>query len=419
MPTANRRSIFSWALFDFAHTGYSIIIVTFVYALYFRDVVAGGTGMGDFYWGIAVSLSMLLAAILSPPLGAAADSSQRKKSFLLIFTLVSVTATALLFFVQAGMILAGTLLFILANAGYEGGIVFYDAFLPEITTPRSYGRVSGYGFAMGYLGSFAILALTLPLISGGFEPANLLSVRSSFLVAAGFFFLFSIPLFIIVKEKHAAGMRWSFIREGFMRARDTIGHLRQHKNVAWFLIAFFIYNDGILTVITFSSIFAKDTLHFSMGELVAFFLMVQSMGVLGSVAFGVITDHIGAKKTITITLILWVIVAVAAYFVTSKFAFYAVGALAGISLGSSQSASRSLMAHLTPKEREAEFFGFYDGLCGKASAVFGPFIFGVMSRFFGQRPAVVSVGLFFIAGLFLLQKVKSEQREQFPVHSAS
>jgi UMF1 family MFS transporter len=147
--------------------------------------------------------------------------------------------------------------------------------------------------------------------------------------------------------------------------------------------------------------------------------MVQSMGVLGSVAFGVITDHIGAKKTITITLILWVIVAVAAYFVTSKFAFYAVGALAGISLGSSQSASRSLMAHLTPKEREAEFFGFYDGLCGKASAVFGPFIFGVMSRFFGQRPAVVSVGLFFIAGLFLLQKVKSEQREQFPVHSAS
>ncbi|HET7152710.1 MAG TPA: MFS transporter [Candidatus Kapabacteria bacterium] len=414
MPTGNRSKIFSWALFDFAHTAYSIIIVTFVYALYFRDVVAGGTGMGDFYWGIAVSLSMLLAALLSPPLGAAADSSQRKKSFLLVFTLVSVTATALLFFVQAGMILAGTLLFILANAGYEGGIVFYDAFLPEITSARSYGRVSGYGFAMGYLGSFAILAITLPLISGGFEPANLLSIRYSFVIAAAFFFIFSIPLFLIVKERHAGGMHWTFIREGFVRVRNTIGHLREHKNVAWFLIAFFIYNDGILTVITFSSIFAKDTLHFSMSELVIFFLMVQSMGVLGSIVFGIITDHIGAKKTITITLLLWIFVAVAAYFVDTKLGFYAIGALAGISLGSSQSASRSLMAHLTPKEREAEFFGFYDGLCGKASAVIGPFAFGLMSRFFGQRPAVVSVGLFFIVGLLLLQRVKGERREQFP-----
>lgn len=409
MIRADRLRIAAWASFDFANTAYSVIIVTLVYALYFRDVVAGGSANGDLAWGAAVSLSMLVAALLSPPLGAAADSSQRKKSFLLIFTLLSVAATASLYFVREGMVVAGTLLFVVANVGFEGGIVFYDAFLPSLTSSRSYGRVSGYGFAAGYVGAFAVLALTYPLVSGGFGPDNLENVRLSFLIAAGFFLVFSLPMFFVVKEQHVGGMRWSFIREGFARAGETIRHLREHRNVARFLIAFFIYNDGILTVITFASIYAKVTLQFTVGELVLFFLVVQSTAVVGSVVFGIITDHIGPKRTITITLVSWLVVVVGSYFATTKGMFYIVGLLAGMSIGSSQSSSRSLMAHLTPKEREAEYFGFYDGLCGKASAVVGPMVFGLMSHFFGQRPAVVSIGVFFIAGLFLLQSVKTDR----------
>lgn len=404
---ADRLRIAAWATFDFANTAFSVIIVTLVYALYFRDVVVGDSGNGDLAWGIAISISMLVAALLSPPLGAAADSSQRKKSFLLVFTLVSVVATACLYFVHAGMIVTGTILFVCANVGFEGGIVFYDAFLPSLTSPRAYGRVSGYGFAMGYLGAFAILAITYPLVSGGFGAENLENVRWSFVIAAAFFLVFSLPMFFVVREKHTAGMRWSFIREGFARSADTIRHLREHRNVARFLIAFFIYNDGILTVITFASIYAKETLHFTIGELVIFFLVVQSTAVVGSVVFGIITDHIGPKRTITITLFFWLLVVAGSFLATTKGMFYGVGLLAGMSIGSSQSASRSLMAHLTPKEREGEYFGFYDGLCGKASAVVGPLVFGVMSKYFGQRPAVISIGVFFVVGLWLLQKVKT------------
>ena len=188
--------------------------MTFVYTLYFHSEVVGETGMGDLYWGVAVSISMLLAALLSPALGAAADNPRRKKSFLLVFTLTSVAATALLFFVQHGMIAAGIALFVVANTGYEGGIVFYDAFLPEITSPRSYGRVSGYGFAAGYVGSFAILALTLPLISAGFVPENLPNIRLTFVIAAAFFFVFSLPLFFFVREKPVAGLLGTSSRMG-------------------------------------------------------------------------------------------------------------------------------------------------------------------------------------------------------------
>ncbi len=406
MTAGALKRIAAWTLFDFANTAYSVIVVTLAYALYFRDVVAGGTGAGDLYWGLAVSASMVVAALLAPPLGAAADSSQRKKSFLLVFTLVSVACTACLYFVHEGMIFTGTLLFIGANVGFEGGIVFYDAFLPLITSPRSYGRVSGYGFAMGYLGALAILAICFPLLAGGFDAANLPNVRLSFVIAAAFFLLFSLPLFFTVPEQHVGGLRWTFVRDGFAKARRTIGRLRDHPDVAWFLVAFFLYNDGILTVITFASIYAKVSLGFSMGELVAFFLVVQTTSIGGSILFGVLADHFGAKRMIVVSLVGWLIVVALGYIATTKALFYGVGLLAGIMVGSSQSSSRSLMAHLTPRDREAEYFGFYDGLCGKASAVIGPVVFGLLSREYGQRTALVSIAAFFLAGLILLRNVR-------------
>lgn len=405
--STSRFQIFVWTLFDFANTSFSVIVVAVGYSLYFKEIVAGGRGRGDFLWGVAVSISMLITALIAPVLGAAADFSSRRKRFLFGFTIVSIICTGLLYFVDAGMIAAGMILFILANIGFEGGIVFYDAFLPTLTTERSYGRVSGYGFAMGYVGSLTTLLIAMPLYANGFIPSNLPNIKFSFVIAAAIFFLFAAPLFLFFRDhKKTFEKKPSYVRAGIDRVRDTIRHMKNYRQVARFMVAFFIYNDGILTVISFASIFAQQSLNFSLQEIIVLFAVVQGSGVVGSLIFGIVTDKIGPKKTIDITLLLWLMVVTAAYFVHTKEMFFAIGIVAGSSLGASQSASRSLMALLTPKEREAEFFGFYDGLCGKASAVIGTFLFGLISYLTNnQRLSILSVGVFFVVGLVLLQRV--------------
>ena len=318
-----------------------------------------------------------------------------------------------MFFVQTGMIVIGILLFVVANIGFEGGLVFYDAFLPGLTSRSSYGRVSGYGFAMGYVGALAVLLIVMLMLPTSSSPDYLYYVRMSFVVAALFFLLFSLPLFFFVHEPPLGKVRpASLMRAGMSRSAQTFRALfikKEYPSIARFLVAFFIYNDGILTVIAFAAIFAENTLHMSDADIILFFAIVQSSAILGSLVFGVITDKLGPKRTITITLFLWILIACAAYFVTDVAMFYGVALAAGAAIGSSQSASRSLMALLTPRTREAEFFGFYDGLCGKASAVIGPLVYGIIADLTGERIAVVSIGLFFLTGLVILQGVKEPE----------
>jgi UMF1 family MFS transporter len=408
---ATRGQIFSWTLFDFANTAFSVVVVTVIFSRYFTNHVAGGQ---RWLWGLAVSLSMIFAAALSPPLGAIADFSRGRKRFLLLFTAASVVCTALLYFVQEGMVFLGIVLFVIANIGFEGGLVFYDAFLPGLTGKTSYGRVSGYGFAMGYLGALAILLLTMLVLPAPSHHDYLYYVRLTFLLAGAFFLVFSIPMFLFVHEPPLNRARPpSLFRAGFSRANHTMRALfieRQHPAVARFLLSFFIYNDGILTVIAFAAIFAETTLKMSDSGIIAFFAIVQTSAIIGSVVFGVITDKIGSKRTITITLLVWIAIVIGAYFVRSVELFYVVALSAGIAIGSSQSASRSLMALLTPKEHEAEFFGFYDGLCGKASAVIGPLTYGIVADLTNERIAALTIGLFFLTGLFLLQGVREPAR---------
>lgn len=415
MFSSPRKQVFVWTLFDFANTSFSVLIVAVGYSLYFKQIVVGGAGRGDFFWGLAVSISMLLTALIAPVLGAASDFSHSRKKFLFWFTIISVACTALLYFVHADMILIGSILFIIANIGFEGGIVFYNAFLPSLSRKETYGRISGYGFAMGYVGSLVSLLIAIPLFAGGFAEGNLSNVRMSFLLAAGMFLVFSLPLFLFLNDvplaesslRPLAQRTESYFKAGYKRVINTLSHLRSYKQVAQFLLAFFIYNDGILTVISFASIFAQDSLKFSLQEILILFAVVQASAIVGSLVFGSLTDRIGPKRTITVSLLCWIAVVVGAYFVESKEVFYGIGVIAGACMGGSQSASRSFMALLTPADREAEFFGFYDGFCGKASAVIGTFIFGILSWVTGsQRVAVVSVGIFFVGGLWLLRKVK-------------
>lgn len=396
----DKGRVFVWTLFDFANTSFSIIVVTFLYAVYFKKTVAGNEAIGDLYWSISTSIAMIITAIISPVLGAIADFSAGKKRFLLFFTSLCVIGTASLYFIGPGQIFWGIVIFVIANVGFEAGLVFYDAFLPEITTPKNYGRVSGYGFGMGYLGSLATLAIVFPLIEASM-------IKETFPVAAAFFLFFSLPLFFFLKEtRNKVETHQSFISIGLGRVWTTLTHLKNYKNLAIFLVAYFFYIEGVNTVIFFSGNYASTTLGFSEMELLIFFIVVQTTAILGSVLFGIIADKIGQKKTIVITLFMWLVTVALAFFVYDKTGFYIVGLIAGSAMGSSQSTSRSLMSKLTPPEKKTEFFGFYS-FFGKSSAVIGPLVFGLVSFLSGdQRIAIISITFFFIIGLLILTKVK-------------
>ncbi len=400
-----RKRIAIWTLYDFANTSFAIIVVTFLYAVYFRKVVAGDESVGDLYWSIATSASMAVTGLIAPILGAIADHSAGKKRFLLFFTLICIIATGLLYFVGPGDIVLGILLLIIANIGFEAGLIFYDAFLPEITSPKNYGRVSGYGFAAGYLGSLTSLAIVFPFIQQDL-------IRESFPVAAAFFLIFSLPLFIFLKDTRKEVTRTeSYIKIGFNRVRHTLKHLKYRKNLAWFLLSYFVYIEGVNTVIYFAGIYASTTLGFTQIELIMFFITVQSTAIVGSILLGVMSDKIGQKRTIVISLVIWIVTVILAFFITGKQEFYLVGLLAGAAMGSSQSTSRSLMSKLTPSDHKTEFFGFYS-FFGKSSAVIGPLVFGVISYLTGsQRYAILSLLVFFVVGIILLQKVEDNNPE--------
>jgi UMF1 family MFS transporter len=402
----NKSKIFLWTLFDFANTSFSIVVVTFLFAVYFKNVIAGGEPIGDLYWSLGTSISMIVTAIISPVLGAIADYSAGRKRFLLFFTVMCIVATASLSFVGPGQILFGLVLFIFANIGFEAGLVFYDAFLPDITVPKNYGRVSGYGFGMGYLGSLATLGLIYPFIQSGM-------IKETFPVSALFFLVFSLPFFFFIRDTRKKIVKTEpYHIIGIKRVWSTITHLKNYKNLAIFLLAYFFYIEGVNTIIFFSGIYASTTLGFTESELLIFFLTVQTTAIAGSVVFGIIADSIGQKKSIMITLIMWLITVVLAFFIYDKSGFYIIGLIAGASMGSCQSTSRSFMTTLTPEDKKTEFFGFYS-FFGKSSAVVGPLVFGLISFISGnQRIAILSVGFFFLIGMMILSKVKDPKVQQ-------
>jgi len=417
----NRLKIFSWTLFDFANTSYSIVVVTFLYAVYFKKTVMNGEPVGDFYWSIGTSISMIITAVISPILGAIADHSAGKKRFLLFFTSLCIASTGLLYIVSKGDIFTGIALFVIANVGFESGLVFYDSFLPELTVPKNYGRVSGYGFAMGYLGSLVTLALAFPFISNGL-------IKETFILAALFFMVFSIPLFLFLQDsrnKRETGK--PYYKIGVERVLFTLRHLKENKNLMYFLLAFFFFIEGVNTVIFFSGNYASTTLNFSLNELIIFFIIVQTTAIFGSLIFGIISDSIGQKKALVISLVIWIFTILFAYLTSSSetvlviflskitgwsktsveiYSFYVVGLFAGSVMGATQSTSRGLMSKLIPPDRKTEFFGFYS-FFGKSSAIIGPLTFGIASYLTGdQRIAILTIIAFFIVGLVLLKKVE-------------
>lgn len=412
----NKREVLAWCFYDFANSAYPTLIVTVAYSVYFKNVVAGGGGHGDFLWGLSLSLAMIITSLISPPLSAIADRTGARKRLLLSFAFLSIIATAMLTTVKGGMAIWGMLFFIAGTIGFEGSLIFYNAFLPDISTPATVGRVSGWGWGLGYFGGLLCLFLVKPLLAGGFTPENLPLFRASFGAVAIFYAVFTLPVIFWLRESRPAWERndsahsnpemasslLHTIGEAFRSLWHTFLELRRRDGALRFLLAFFLYNDGVVTVISFSSIYAVSTLGFSMTEALQMFIAVQVSAGVGALALGYLADAWGERKTVLLTLVNWCLVVIIAYFTHSKSTFFVVAILAGLSLGSCQSASRSLMARYVPPGGSTQTYAFY-GLCGKMSSIIGPLVFGGVSAVTGdQRVAILSVLLFFLVGGALL-----------------
>ncbi len=417
-PVTSREAL-AWCLFDFANSSFTTVITTVAFSVYFVKVVAAGpdgggqpsSGGGEALWGWGYALSMILVALLSPILGAMADHHAAKKRFLAAVTGLCIVCTAALYFVRAGDIALGLILFGLANVGFELGYTFYNAFLVELADRRDMGRLSGYGWALGYAGGLMALVLAYPFVKGGLAPENLDSYRQSFVMTAGFFLIASLPTFLYLRERAMPqplppGIgRWVV---GFTRLARTLREIRRYRQLFVYLIAFLVYTDGINTVVIFSGIFAAQVLGFTPGDLIVYFLITQVTAGAGSYGFGILTDRVGAKRVIGITLGLWVGIVLWAYGVSTAAEFYAIGLVAGAALGANQATSRALLGLFTPVGRQAEFFGFFS-VSGKFAAVLGPILYGQIVLWTGsQRWAVLSLAMFFLAGWAILWMVDEE-----------
>jgi UMF1 family MFS transporter len=393
----NKKHIISWTLFDFANSSYSAVIAAVVFPVYYVNVIVGNeTGRGDLWWGRAISVSMAVVALSSPFLGGIADFGGLRKRFLFFYTALSVLAVASFSILGKGMIIEGFLLIAIANLGMEGGLVFYNSFLPRIA-PRDYqGRVSAWGFMVGYAGSIISLLLALPLIQNGY-------FRATWFMIAGFFAVCSIPAFLFLPRdtKEEYTLMHSAMR-GLRLTLTTLREIARRKEPGKFLFSYLLYEDGVSTVIVFSSIFAATTLGFQPRELIFLYLAVQATALLGSLVMAKPIDLWGPKKVVMMSLVLWTSVAVTAFFVETKNHFWVIATCAGLGLGTVQAASRAFYTQFIPEGKEAEYFGLYS-LAGKSSAVIGPIIFGEISTTYGsQRPAILSVAAFFLIGLIIL-----------------
>lgn len=430
-PAATRKEVWGWGLYDFANSPFATTILAVIFNRYFVEVLAGGAegveialpggavrvpGLTLFTYTVAAS--MLLVALLAPLLGAIADYSGRKKRFLAAFCYLGVGATAMLWFAEPGAWVWGAGFFLLGQVGFAAANVFYNAFLPEISTGRNIGWISGFGFTLGYLGGSLLLALNLVMLRfpGWLGADAPFTPQDTFLSVAVWWGIFAVPTLLWVRDRPSLAERVhdkSYVRIGFDRLRKTFRRLRSYSELSKFLAAFLIYNDGIQTVIVVAAVFVEQELGLPEGQVVGLFLVIQMTAFLGAIVLGAASDWLGCKNTVMLTLLAWVGVAVWGWQLgftgETVTEVWALGIVVGLILGGSQSASRALQGTFTPDENSAEFFSFF-GIVGKFSAVLGPFTYGSVYAVTGDiRASILALVVFFVAGLAMLSWVDEER----------
>lgn len=421
---AGKIEIWSWVFYDFANSAFATSVSAVIFNVYFVQSVVGPAGFqilgiqleGTALWSFAVSASMLVVLAFAPLLGAIADLSASKKRFLFIFCYAGVISTVLLYWSGPGTIWWSIIFYILANIGMEGSLPFYDAFLLELAPREKMGRLSGLGWALGYVGGVLCLILNLAMIqqpeSFGLASSDDIPVRASLVIVGLWWGLFAIPIFLFVRERAVTGPplgRADYLCTGFRRLIETLRSVRQYRQLTRFLIAYLLYNDGIQTVIVMAAVFGATDLNMDTEELILCLIFIQVVAFLGALLFGSLADRIANKLSIQITLIVWIGSVAYAYFITESWQFWILGGFVGLVLGGSQSASRSLFAQFTPRRNSAEFFGFF-ATTQKSASVLGPVVFGLAVALTGTtRYAIVSIGVFFVLGALILHTVDEEE----------
>jgi MFS transporter, UMF1 family len=416
-PAAPRRDVprvvWSWAFYDWANSAFTTLVVTFIYSTYFTKALAPDEVTGTTWWSRAIGLSAVFIALLSPIMGAAADRGGTRKRSIAVATGVCVTGSVALAFIAPGTPNAALLaltVFVVANVAFEMSMVFYNAFLPTIASPEKIGRVSGYGWGLGYVGGLLCMVIALvgfvrPEVPWfGLSTENGFNVRATNLLVAGWYLLFSLPLFLNVPERRT-GARALNIREAFAELGRTFRAVGRYREIAKFLVARLIYNDGLVTVFAFGGIYAAGTFGMPLSEVIVFGIALNVFSGLGALAFGFVDDKLGGKPTVLVTLVALSVATLIAVWAPTKTWLWVGGILIGIFVGPNQSASRSLMGRFVPEKHQAEFFGFF-AFSGKITSFLGPILLGSATAMFAsQRAGVATVLLFFVVGGGLLLAV--------------
>jgi len=410
-----RRAIRAWTMYDWANSAFATTVMAAILPNYFGMYIATQESLT--IWGYTVSIGSLIAAVISPVLGAIADFRGSKKPFMAFFVGLGVVSTALMFLVDqpADWILA-SVLYILGTIGFSGSIVFYDALLPHIASEDEIDEVSSRGYAMGYIGGGLLLLVNVAMIFLGpnylpdmeeTEAIKLMMRLSLFSVAVWWAF-FSIPIFKNVSEparkvaEHEIGQ--NYLTVGFKRFFNALKNISKFKDLFLFLLAFFVYSNGIGTIITMAVAFGTD-LGFGSTILIGTLLLVQFVAAPFAILFGKFSKKIGVKRSIYITLVIYTMIAVVGYFMTEEWHFILLGLGVATVQGGSQALSRSLIGQLMPHSKSAEFYGFFS-VSEKFNTVIGPAMFSLINMLTGNsRLAIISLVVFFIAGMLLLTRV--------------
>ena len=409
-PGVARREVFGWAMYDFANSGYTTVVLTAVFNAYFVGVVAGGADWGTLAWTLTLGLSNALVMLVTPLLGAWADGRGAKKAVLMATTLGCVAATAALAGVGGGDLWLAVAAIVISNFCYAVGEQMTSAFLPELARREALGRVSGWGWSLGYCGGMLTLGLSLGYViwaQGQGLPATHF-VPVTMLITSAVYALASVATFVLLKERAVAQPVTvsSATGEAWRRLQRTWHEARRYEDFRWLMACAVAYQAGISVVIALAAIYAEEVLGFKQTQTMMLIFLVNIASAIGAFSFGYWQDRIGHKRALAFTLWGWVLMTVLAVAATTPGLFWVAAVLAGLCMGSSQSAGRALAGLFAPADRLAEFYGLWT-FAVRASAIVGPITYGLVTWASGgnHRLAIASTGLFFLAGLVLLRRI--------------
>jgi len=410
-PGVPRREVWAWAMYDFANSGYTTVVITAVFGAYFVAVVAGNTPWATFAWTLALSVSYALIMLTAPLVGAWADAHASKKKLLWLTTLGCVGFTAALYFAAPGALALAIAALVLSNYFFGTGENLIAAFLPELARPRALGRVSGWGWSLGYVGGLVSLGASLAYIGWaqgqGQGAADFVPV--AMLITAAIFALASLPTLLMLRER-AVPQPAHAPRSAWRQVRHTVGHLRQLPDLRRFLVCTVLYQAGIQAVITLAAIYASQVFHFDTQRTILLVLVVNITAAIGAFAFGYVQDRIGHVRAIALTLSGWIVMVLTAWAAPGEGLFWLAANIAGLCMGASQSAGRAMVGLLAPPAHQAEFFGLW-GLAVKCASIIGPLTYGIASWLTAgdHRQALLITGAWFVAGLWVLRGIRADR----------